>query len=290
MSSDNPVVFYKWPNGLRNVAGGTRNEIKLDRPWQIPIQVDPSSCPFCNKPRNDVAFYEDGGGWRLIKNSFTPYPFHQMLIPKHCWAVDKLRSLGGKDELICAMKILKTLAERESNRTLFVNVHIGWLAGQNVSHLHYHLVQYKFDDNSTSSVGLEFQSFFRENPQLVISKKTIWESDLTIGIGGMRAAQAIILPNGEKFHWGIFSATMGSALSWLVNEYNEKFKSKQGLPPDFKISLMFQGGEFKHGMYIPILNHWGSAEEMAMYEDSCPITLPWPHELTAKYLKKISIN
>ena len=34
------------PGGMQIAYGGTRTEVKLKRPWQPRVRVDPSKCPF----------------------------------------------------------------------------------------------------------------------------------------------------------------------------------------------------------------------------------------------------
>lgn len=182
-----------------------------------------------------------------------------------------------------------------TDKTIFVNVHVGALAGQNVAHPHYHVVAYKFDDNSESPVmdGLH-KLYGSRYDQVGPLKHLVTHSgeNLMLAAGGLRAGQFFLLPTGlnplDVVHdWcrKVAASDIAGCLDELITKMNEKFRSVQGLAPDYKISLMFQEGKFRHGLYVPILNHLGSAEEMAMYEDSCPITMPWTHEATVEYLK-----
>ncbi len=293
-----PVTFYDWPGGRRSVAGGTRTAIKLDRPWQKDIEVDPKKCPFCTKPQNEVRAIDLGeeGSWRVIENIFTPYPFHRLVIPSQCWSKEDVRNLGGEAKMRGALNLAMEEVAANQDRTIFVNVHVGALAGQNVAHLHYHVVQYKFDDNSESPVMHKLHELYDGRygytgplNHLVGGSNSV----LQLAAGGMRVGQFFIFPTGSNaldvtgdVSRVIVGQTIAGYLSSLITAMNEKFRSVQGLAPDFKISLMFQGGKFRHGLYVPILNHLGSAEEMAMYEDSCPITMPWTHEATVEYLKE----
>jgi len=270
-------IFYEWPNGMRSIAGGTRNEIKLSRPWQKEIEVNPATCPFCTGKGQVLAALE-GGKWLLIKNKFTPYPFHEMVIPARCWSPDKVRVLGGEEDIAVAFRLIQREIGNHSVKKLRVTVHVGALAGQNVGHLHYHIVEYMLDgDASESRVPSVMRVFFRTRHDLVLSQS----NSFIVGVGGLKAGQCFILP--DRYHTSV--AVLARELSRLVLLYNKKFKSAQGLSPDFSLALQFLNGELQYGIYTPILNHWGAAEQMTLYEPGCPITLPWPHEMTAEYLK-----
>lgn len=294
MSDKVPVTFYAWPGGRRSVAGGTRNAIKLDRPWQKEIVVNKETCPFCTKPQKDVRSVDLGeqGSWRVIENAFTPYPFHRMVIPSECWSADNQRNLGGEHKIRGALILATEEVAANADKTLFLNVHVGSLAGQNVAHIHYHVVSYKFDDNSESPVMPWLCNNYNQKYGPYEHLVTYYNGFLAIAAGGMRAGQSFIFPCdpfpislADETDRNIFCSNAARYLSHLIELMNEKFRSNQGLAPDFKISLMFQEGKFRHGLYVPILNNLGSAEEMAMYEDSCPITMPWTHEETVEYLK-----
>jgi hypothetical protein len=49
------------PGLVGALSGGTRTKIKLDRPWQTEIAIDPASCPFETLPQTEVARFEDEG-------------------------------------------------------------------------------------------------------------------------------------------------------------------------------------------------------------------------------------
>ncbi|MEK7654169.1 MAG: HIT domain-containing protein [Patescibacteria group bacterium] len=289
-----PITFYEWPGGRKSVAGGTRTVIKLDRPWQSDIVVSKETCPFCTKPQKDVRVVDlgDGGSWRVIENVFTPYPFHRLVIPSECWSKEDIRNLGGRSKIYGALSLAMEEVVANPDKTIFVNVHVGALAGQNVAHLHYHVVAYKFDDNSESPVMPWLCENYNRKHGRYRHLVTYDNAFLAIAAGGMRAGQSFIFPCdplpislADDLDREIFCSNAARYLSHLIELMNEKFRSVQGLTPDFKISLMFQEGKFRHGLYVPILNHLGSAEEMAMYEDSCPITMPWTHEATVEHLK-----
>ncbi len=274
----NDPILYEWPNGMRSIAGGTRNEIKLSRPWQKEIEVNPETCPFCTG-KGHVLEDIGGGEWRLLQNRFTPYPFHQMIIPRSCFPAQKVRILGGQDMCLNAFfYIQKAIRERGLGK-LFMTIHIGELAGQNVPHLHYHIVRYMLADQSESSVPQKMRRIFREKPELVIFEDDV----LSAGVGGVRSGQCFILKKSRGLESDKYA--LAFFVYRVISLYNKKFKSTQGLSPDFSLALQFLDGEFQYGIYTPVLNHWGGTEQMALYESGCSTTLPWPHELTVKHLK-----
>src|SRR3990167_986193 len=127
------LIFYDWPNGMRSVAGGTRDEIKLSRPWQKEIEVNPATCPFCTGKGHVLK--ELPNELRLLQNQFTPYPFHQMIIPRSCSPAHMVRTLGGQDRCLNAFFCVQQVIKASELRKLFVTVHVGASAGQNVGHL-----------------------------------------------------------------------------------------------------------------------------------------------------------
>lgn len=269
-------VFYEWPNGMKSIAGGTRDEIKLSRPWQQEIVVNPETCSFCTG-KGHVLEELKGGEWLLLQNRFTPYSFHRMVIPRGCWMPDELRTLGGEEGIGTALRIIWDEARKNYGKKLFVTVHIGALAGQNVGHLHWHIVEYMPNATTPTVVPKKIRHFLSGHHELILFGNA-W---LTAGVVGARAGQCFVLPKHPVTDIG----TLAYFIHEIVMLYGVKLRSTQGLPPDFSVALQFFGGEFQYGVYTPILNHWGGAEQMALYELGCPITLPWSHELTAKYLK-----
>jgi len=283
MIEEKGVILYHWPNGHKSVAGGTRTEIKLDRPWQVEVKVDPATCSFCASTRNDIASFKEEG-WRLIENSSTPYRvndgIHRMLIPSACWSIEELRNLGGTDKLRAAFKIIQAEVEKHPDKVLCINFHIGYAAGQTVPHLHFHIVQYLLD----GIPDIDFSWMLRCNCRTMeqYQRLILFRSKFGIFvIGGIKAGQCFIIPN----EYGQTLPQLSDDLSTLVSLFNRKFRSTQGLMPDYKVSLVMMQGYVLHGLYTPVLNHWGGAEELALYEPNMPIALPWPHEKTIEYLK-----
>ena len=291
-------IFYEWPGDMRSIAGGTRTTIKLSRPWQEEIKPHKGNCPFCdpNDPAR-IQYFEEADGWWLRQNIFTPYPFHQMVVPAKCWEPNELRTLGG-EKIATALGIALDTVQKCKAPSVFITVHIGSLAGQNLPHLHWHIVQYNMFDSRTSvgedMLGRYFHldvpegiSWKLRRPDLVLFQNLVF----TAVVGGVRAGQCFILQStrpeirGNKdLYCSASLHCLAESIYKIVSLYNKKFLSTEVLPPDFNIAISCYDGSIQYALYTPILNHWGSAEQAALYE-KCHITLPWPHETTALYLK-----
>lgn len=307
MSEEQKVIFYEWPNGMRSIAGGTRAAIKLSRPWQEEIKPHKGNCPFCDP--NDPArlqYFEKAGGWWLRQNIFTPYPFHQMVVPAQCLEPKELRTLGGKEKIKAALEIALGAAQGSGAPSIVLNVHVGALGGQNLTHLHWHVVQYNLiqsDYSFIKRIRNEWLNWYFDSqkswelkrPDLAVYRNR----HFTAVIGGVKAGQCLILPSAyppretSPAGWGVIWAEyddpiqhfLVDAINEVVSLYNKRFLSVEGLEPDFNIAIHCGGGGgILYAEYTPILNHWGSAEHMALYE-GWHITLPWPHEMTAQYLR-----
>lgn len=283
-SQPNPLLFYLLPNNHICVAGGTRNSIKLDRPWQKEITVNRLKCPLC--PKENISCIQDSEGetWRVVENSFTPYPFHRMIIPEKCWGPDRLRCLGGPKKITAALRLIDSEAENSRIDGLLASVHIGALAGQNLGHLHFHILDYAVGGHNQCTAQMAIQRitcFGEAKPELVIFNN----ETCTAVVAGLKAGQCFIFPKSD-----CGAEKIADTLSQLISLYNCKFKSTQNLSPDFSIGFRFGktktgGSKLLYALYTPVLNHWGAAEQIALYEDGYPNSLPWPHELTAQHLK-----
>lgn len=84
MTKKQKRFFYNWPGGIKNIAGGTRSLIKLDRPWQKEIGGGRGTCPFCSQLKKSLKKVSGWNGWHIIENKFTPYAYHRMVLPRTC--------------------------------------------------------------------------------------------------------------------------------------------------------------------------------------------------------------
>lgn len=257
------------------------NTVKLNRPWQVPIVIDRHSCPFAqgNLREEEILKRYHNGSWLLIKNTMSPLSFNQMLIPKDCWKREKLIRLGGLEEIIAALEIIAGEVSKIDHKYIQVGVHVGYLAGQNVTHLHYHILSPRENGNvhfiEFKIIPLPQLRAHSEKP----SRTVFRHKKVNVVTGGHRAGQCYFFIDGT------FDAqNFSEALYRLIMLYFEKFKSVQGAPPDYSAGLVFKDGKFQYGLTVPILNHWGLANYAALSSGGVVI-LPWSHEISAEHLR-----
>ncbi len=271
---------YSWPGGLKSVAGGTRTKINLSRPWQKSISEVRAASPECSIC-NDLSYFVEihdfrTTRWYLRYNRSTPYNrFHRLIVPHDCWSADKLSRLGGVEQIQSALIIATKQISKNPRLPLFITVHVGALGGQTVIHPHYHVVKYLLRRRRKYTTKDKLLEFYRRRPDLVL----VDTAQLLVGVGGIRAGQCFILPHVRP---SIFA--IAERLDHLIILYKRKFRSLEGLPPEFNITLFYFKGVFQYGVYTPTLNHWGGSEQVALLEND-HLALPWPHEVTVKHLK-----
>ena len=276
------TTIRNWPGEVPTISGGTRTAIKLARPWQTrgPF-ANPLNCPFePNRLKADkrrILKRSPDGSWVGISARFTPYRNHALVVPATCanWPEEKLRLLGGETEIALALELARRFITGKAVEVITINV--GWLGGQNVGHPHWHAF--------TLPSGVA-----KHSPQQTASllakmadddSSIVEDESFRAFAGGHRAGQCFILPK-------VSGTTKPPArlLSRVIDLYARKFRGTAGeeLAPDFTIELIFDQGQFGFGAYVPILNAWGSTEYIALLGQQ-PVTLPWPHHLTAAYLR-----
>jgi hypothetical protein len=268
---------------LSTASGGTRISVKLDRPWQTDIIIDPANCPFETKPQVQVASYErQGGGWQVLENIHTPFSWHRMIIPRICWTKDQVRTLGGEEAIGTALCIASKTIRADAGE-FWLGVHVGPAAGQTLGHLHYHLL--KPLSRAAQSAREDRTVEYIKSASLVLFE----DHGHKVVLGGCRAGQCFIVPLNDKLPFGDNEAVvLARVLHRLVTLYNKKFLSTNAddrlrLPPDFIISARFLLSRLVYATYIPILNNWGFTEYVGLLEER-PLILPWPHEESARYL------
>ncbi len=299
-----PVQIETWPGEVKTISGGTRCAINLNRPWQPEIIVpDNPNCALCSKLLPEQILAVDSspkaGDWLRVQNWYTPYDperegLHQMAIPEICIPTSKLCELGGIHKIGLALQMALRAMEWEtismSTITIWtVGVHIGQLAGQNISHLHWHIVM--ADSNPQYPYYMDerckWASHCTENRTVI--KHPHW----TVFAGGNRAGQCILVPDECQLSNNLRMLQLADAIDALVRLGNDKFRSKQGFTPNFSLALSFAAIKYCtnknsiviiHGLYTPILNNWGGTEALAPFTRQ-PYTLAWPHDLTAAYLR-----
>jgi len=114
----------------------------------------------------------------------------------------------------------------------------------------------------------------------VKQRKTLFRvGGLKVVLGGIRAGQCAIVSTQSQ-RKAILIDELAHAIDLLVRDFNEGFRSTQGLPPDFMIAVIFNGAEIQYASYVPILNNWGFTEYVGLME-STPLILPWSYDQTA---------
>ena len=278
------VQIQPLSRGLFTASGGTRVSVKRDRPWQTDIVVDKSKCPFETTPQVQVASYDfPVGHWKLLENMHTPFSWHRLIIPSTCWAKEQIRILGGQESIATALRIALEAMHAESGE-FWLGVHVGPSAGQNTSHLHYHLLK-PFNRPSQSSSGRTLIEHISSSPLILFE-----DEGYRVVLGGYRAGQCFISPT-EKACFGYKEAEgLARVLARLVDLYNKKFErphedERLRFPPDYILSAKFLVPTLIYVTYIPILNNWGFTEYLGLMEER-PLILPWPHEESLRYLKE----
>jgi len=267
------VIFETLPGGRNRItAGGTRNNIKLSRPWQPPLPYNPKKCPFCTKPQEEIPLTGIPAGWKLLPNIFTPHRRHRLIITNECPTPDFTQTLGGFEKIGQALEVAR-LAIQDDNVEMALFCHVGQTAGQNLGHLHWHLMEVRV---------VQPLSFALPRATLV---KCI--ENLNINAAGARAGECVVCQETiESFDkravWKI-----AEALHWIVSLGNKKFESTEGRPPEFCVSVRIGADKtLLYADYCPILNTWGAPEYVFAPLEGGPITLPWSHEITAEYLRE----
>ncbi len=269
----NIVRVEHLPGGIDVASGGTRAGVKLNRPWQPDLStLSGDLCPFEHKPQREFQSFWSGE-WRALYNDFTPFDFHLLIIPGTCWRHDRLQALGGAGEIERALTAA-ALCIGASTHEFWFGVHVGPLAGQNLQHLHYHLLT---PLPRRASQSRDIAGFFRET-----GKELFATDGFSVVVGGIRAGQCFVLPikSDARLDQPDVVADLAGASSRLVELGNRRFRSSAGTPPHFMLVARLLGNRLAYATYIPILNNWGITEYLALLEGT-PLILPWPHEDTA---------
>ncbi len=259
------------PGEMSYLAGGTRNKINLNRPWQMDLPYNPEKCPFCTKEEEEAM--PTLPGWRVLGNPATPHPFHRLVIPTECTTREHVRILGGEQAIRDALSIYETVlpvAKAEGfERTSFA-AHIGYLGGQGLGHLHWHACDAK-----------EPEDLIEEAIRCSLDKKRIvfCQDDIFAYVEGAEAGQVFLIPRGPD----MAPSDLAGSISRIVNLFNEKFISVQGLQPEYTVAVVCDGDRPRYATYVPVLSYRGFPARLA-YTGDAYVTLPWPHEMTVEYL------
>ena len=286
---------------MQVLSGGTRVTPVFKRPWHksIGTLLTPDmlatgkGCPLEEREQADpVKVAMDDGPWMHFKNSNTPYGFHRMVIPQKCLPEAQLRSLGGFPKISSALRIAGEIAKNSGLKRTAIGVHVGWLAGQNLPHLHWHVTEPMLKLNITGGpLAGELDTPISDADAFMASPLLLARCD------GYRTGQCAVIPhqdirdNSEPFAFlmgwndaGTWKHELAQFLTDLVALYNDKFKSDEGLAPDFNIAINVGDGYIDSITYTPILNHAGFDNHAAVM-DGGAFVIAWPHAKTAKWLR-----
>lgn len=259
------------PGEMQYLAGGTRNKINLNRPWQMDLPYAPDKCPFCTKEEEEAMPAPES--WRVLGNPMTPHHFHRLIIPKECTTKEYVHILGGEQAIREALSIYETVipvAANESFERTSCAVHVGYLGGQGLGHLHWHVCDAKEPESLIEQV---IRAELREE-RLLFAEESIFAC-----VEGAEAGQVFLVPTAP----GFAVADLASYIARVVAMYNEKFVSAQGLQPEYTVAVVCDGDGLRYATYVPVLSYRGFPARLAYTGDSY-ITLPWPHELTVEHL------
>ncbi|OGF52117.1 hypothetical protein A3I27_02530 [Candidatus Giovannonibacteria bacterium RIFCSPLOWO2_02_FULL_43_11b] len=273
----NDIIFQPLPGEFALITGGgTRTAIKLSRPWQPSLPpIAPEKCPFCKESQlEEISLPNLPAGWCLRSALYTPHRRHRLVIPKKCWDAETLQKLGGYARISEALEIVR-LATKDDQVEMSTFIHVGYSAGQNLAHAHWHLMEVRVRE------PLMLAGFSQELLVLQGEKFNIFAQ-------GARAGECLVVSREKQLKFNEDMAKkLADVLEWIVARGNEKFRSTEGRPPEFSISVRISAdGYFRYADYCPILNAWGATEYVFAHLEGSPITLPWPHELTAAYLRE----
>ncbi len=267
------------------LSGGTRSRIKLSRPWQVDIAqlVNPAKCIFCNMPEEQrirerciLSGTESLPGWDRLINAFTPHPDHHLIISDACWPAHELQGWGGKKRLHEALTMGS--AEVGLREKVFL-INVGMQAGQNLGHPHMHV----FTTLASKLMLHEDLISYASNEACYVCRNEA----VTTVTGGVRAGECLLIPIRElDLRESSDREHLASAVSTIIEIGNEKFRSDQGLSPAYGIIVRIaKNGILRYATYSPTLHCWGALEFTVSPLEAGPYVLPWPHEVTAEYLR-----
>lgn len=285
------VTIQSWPGPIRTASTPSKPIPKtFSRRWQARIPIDPDNCPFENRPQNVAAVHErpDGDGWKVLISTTKSEPYHHLIIPQTCklWPEERTRTLGGRDKIAEAIEIAARKIRDERLRRAQFSVQIGPLAAQNVAHLHYHL--YQLDNLEGEDILAATLARYLYEADGLKKLAFFWDDDFIVVAGGHRTGQSLFIPKSATPFgpYPSFGPRTADMLAHLVDLYSTKFKSVEGMPPDYRFELSIRDDQILFGLFVPVLNQIGTMEDMALFSpETRRFNLAWSHEETARYLR-----
>jgi len=291
-------IIHRGPGGIITVAGSKKKiPAQFSRPWQARIPaVNPTKCPFHKAEERAqallVADDRDGEAWYVLDSAFAPEkPYHRLIIPDSCWEEETMRHLGGREKIhhgfILAAQRFQM--EEERDKLWCFSIQVGPLAAQNVPHCHYHLYRPHFynPDLSLMEDPPPTVNDLSETLRLALAHNH-WNVIQVIP-GGHYTGQLYFLPTDGGLPFNLHGAVvLAGVMHDVVRTYCTKFRSVEGLAPDYRFEFEIYRGNVVSGFFIPKLNNTGTLEDAAMVDRRRGWNLLWSHEETAAYLGDLS--
>jgi hypothetical protein len=287
-------IIHAYPGDIVTVAGSKKKiPATFSRPWQSRVPYPNPKCPFHKAEERETALRTttdaSGEKWFVIDSLFAPENPHRLIIPDLCWDDEQMRVLGGLGKIRTAFCLAAEQLASEDDRDKLWGfaIQIGPLAAQNVPHCHYHLYR--------PTLFRTFDGVIEDDPNPAATVFNFWEyTDLVVfendsfkvTAGGQYTGQLLIKPKQPVIFTNDVAATsLADMMHHFVELYAKKFKSAEGLGPDYRFEFEIHGGAVNFGIFVPKLNNTGTLEDMADIDRRRGRNLLWSHEETARYLR-----
>lgn len=149
------IFFVQSPDQLEKlpvISGGTRKGKELlerrmhSRQDSPALSHDANNCPFCKSEKGEVRFGAPGMLFKVMEAKFSPHSWHKIIVPAPEFVLEHgacAYDLYGPAFLKEVLDIAcwYTLSRPQKNNPVQLGVHIGSFAGQNVGHMHFHMLQ-----------------------------------------------------------------------------------------------------------------------------------------------------
>ncbi len=247
------------PSGIRVTSVSTRDDPAAfnNRGWQKSVgEPNPSSCKMeLESQPEQVVPGLSRGGYHVRRH---PKPYSEptfVVTPNSCagWTEGKVRSLGGVGQIATVIKLAGELSDMlvpDQERLVLVHAEA---SNEPVvdCHLKWHVLNYPGDQGEMAKT----EAFARQLPFQVLEN-----ADITAVLGGCLDGQLFLYsPKRQGFSKVVES--LAAALDQAIALYAKKFKSTQGVPPDFSALISIApGGKFRFATYLPKLRHIGVLE------------------------------
>lgn len=270
------------------IAGGTRSPVTnrmINRPWQPSKPERLPNCPFCvENGRMEqlyangevLTFYPEGTSlidyrFAAIRNTMTPYPYHELLVPRidePLWPWNDVDYLVGVLEIIVERTRLILACQDYTN--VAVGFHYGQTAGQNLGHPHWHLIGSDWEQPKEC-----FWCKWPTREEFVYGGT----DNLIVLLDGIRAGQTVVVSRDHHWNWHQNLGEIALLLLRITSLFHQRFDD-----PDFILSTAFKRGGHFWFEYVPMLNHLGYTNFLALRGLEA-FTHPCSPQEMLKYLK-----